>query len=114
MRRSTIRSDSLAWQNCISPSSQSLNRACDGLLKIAAPTTVNELHSVCTANSYIRFVQRFGTVSEPIRYLLRKAVPWIRTSEWERAFKPVKKEIGSNRVLARLDENAPTLLSKDA
>ena len=54
----------------------------DALLKIPATTMRKELHSfLCTAKYYLKFVPRFATVAEPLRYLLRKDSPWGWTSE---------------------------------
>ena len=76
---------------------------------------MKELHSfLCTANYYLKFVPRFANVAEPLRYLLRKDIPWVWTSECEAAFKFIKEEIASNRVLAHFEANVPTLVSTDA
>ena len=47
----------------------------DALLKIQPPSSVKALHSfLCTANYYLKFVPRFATVVELLRYLHRKVI----------------------------------------
>ena len=87
----------------------------DALLKIPAPTAGKERHSfLCTATYYLRFVSPFATIAEQLAYLLRKDIPWVWTSECEAAFKFIKEEIASNRVLCHFAANVPTLVSTDA
>ena len=79
------------------------------------PTTVKALQSFLgSVNQYSRYSPHLAELTEPLRALLAKNVCWTWESAQDKAFKDVKAELASNRVLAQFDVELPTTLTTDA
>ena len=61
-----------------------------------------------------RFIPQFATISEPLRKLTRKGVPFVFGAEQRKAFNVLKQSLAEAATLAYFDKNAPTQVIADA
>ena len=61
-----------------------------------------------------RFIPQFATISEPLRKLTRKGVPFVFGGEQRKAFNVLKQSLTEAATLAYFDKNAPTQVIADA
>ena len=79
------------------------------------PQTTSAVGSFLGLVNYCgRFISDLATVSEPLRRLTKKRVPFIFNSEQKRAFKELKGLLSSATTLAYFDKDAPTQVVADA
>jgi len=68
------------------------------------PTDVSELRGFLGVCTYVRiWVEGFSNITFPLRQLLRKDAEWEWTEECERAFEELKRKIGQDILLKRLE-----------
>lgn len=65
-------------------------------------------------NYYSRFLKNLSGILHPIYNLLKDSVPFNWSKACQKAFDAVKKEIGSDKVLAHFDPTLPLILATDA
>ena len=79
------------------------------------PENMHELRSLLGLVNYIaRFIPGFATISEPLRKLTRKDVPFVFGREQCTAFSVLKKKLTNAMKLAHFDKEAPTKVIADA
>lgn len=79
------------------------------------PTNVDETRSFLgLALYYSRFIPNASTLLHPLNSLLRKNMKFKWSTECENAFKKIKQEIASDRVLTPYNPDLPLTLSTDA
>lgn len=79
------------------------------------PTDVTEVKSFLgLVNYYNRFVPNAAQILHPIYELLEKEKEFVWTQECDNAFKTIKNEIASERVLCHFDPKKPIILATDA
>ena len=79
------------------------------------PTDVATLRSFLgLASYYSRFVPHFSTITEPLRMLTRKDVPFAWTPEVQHAFDKVKEIIANSVTLHLFDPDLPAVIATDA
>ena len=82
---------------------------------LAAPQNVQELQSFLGMVTYCsKFLPNFSTVTEPLRRLLKKNVPWKWGDPQHRAFEELKRLLLSSETLSFFDPDAPTEVMTDA
>lgn len=87
----------------------------DAVLRMTPPTDQKQLiRFLSTANYYLKFVQGFAELCEPLRQLLRKDVVWNWSSDCQHSFDQLKERLISAPVLAHFDISASTYLTCDA
>ena len=70
-------------------------------LEANRPSTPTEVTSfLCMVGFSARFVPNLAAVSEPLRAISRKGVPFVWSSEQDKSFKELKKQLASAPVLA--------------
>lgn len=79
------------------------------------PKCVRDVQSfIGFANFYRRFVKDFSKLSAPMQRLVRKDVPFLWSSECERAFQELKNRFCSAPILMRFDPDKKILVETDA
>ena len=79
------------------------------------PENMHELRSFLGLVNYsARFIPGFATISEPLRKLTRKDVPFVFGREQCTAFSVLKKKLTNAMKLAHFDKEAPTKVIADA
>nr|XP_058952093.1 uncharacterized protein K02A2.6-like [Pocillopora verrucosa] len=79
------------------------------------PATVSEVRSFLgLANYSSRFIPHFATITEPLRSLTRKAVPFHFGPEQKTAFKILKQSMADAGTLAYFNKGAATKVIADA
>lgn len=79
------------------------------------PMDVKQLRSVLGMTGYYRkFIDGYGSISQPLTQLLRKHVPFVWTQETELAFNCLKKALISAPVLALPDFSCTFVIETDA
>ena len=61
-----------------------------------------------------RFISDFSTLSDPLRQLTRKDVPWCWTKQDQETFEKLKSPLTSDCVMEHYDDTKPTQLRVDA
>ncbi|KAI5721049.1 hypothetical protein M8J77_015290 [Diaphorina citri] len=85
------------------------------LVHAPEPTDVNEVRSFLgMVNYYTKFIPHASTLLYPLNSLLKKSTPFKWTEECDRAFKKVKEEIASDKVLITYSSKLPLVLECDA
>ena len=85
------------------------------LAQAREPENVAEVRSFLgLANYSSRFIPQFATLSEPLRRLTKKDVPFVFGAEQKRSFRALKKSLSDTGTLAYFDKNAPTKVIADA
>lgn len=85
------------------------------IVKAPRPTNVDELRSFLGMTAYYsKFIPHASTILQPLNQLLRKNFKFRWTARCEEAFKTVKEEIASDRVLVPFDPALPLTLATDA
>lgn len=85
------------------------------ILEAPAPTDITTLRSALgLTNYYAKFVPNYATVVEPMRYLLRKDIPFVWGTKQQESFGKIKQLIAKCTVLALFDPNLPTIVTTDA
>lgn len=83
--------------------------------EFATPTTVKTLRSFLgLASWYRRFIDKFATVTAPLRHLLKKNARWSWGMEQETAFNDLKRRLSSAPILACPDFTLEFTLQVDA
>lgn len=79
------------------------------------PTEIGTIRSFLgLASYYSRFVPHFSTITEPLRELTRKDVPFAWTPEVQQAFDTVKEVIANSVTLHLFDPDLPVVVATDA
>ena len=65
-------------------------------------------------NQLNKFSPHIAQLSQPLRELLKSNTTWMWTSSHDEAFRKLKDEVSSSRVLAHYDLDAETKISADA
>jgi len=79
------------------------------------PATVSEVRSFLgLANYSSRFIPHFATLTEPLRKLTRKDIPFHFGPEQKAAFESLKQSMAETGTLAYFDKNAATKVIADA
>lgn len=87
----------------------------EGLTKLPAPTSKEQLHSFLGAAGWFRrFVPRFAMLSHPLSALLHKGVPYHWGEKQDRAFHQLTKAIAEATLLHAFSEERTTILRTDA
>ncbi len=66
------------------------------------------------SNFYIKFVPYYADITEPLRKLLRKDMPWSWENEQREAYTKIKNLLCAAPILAHFDPNAETFITMDA
>uniref|UniRef100_A0A3Q3ECH9 ribonuclease H n=1 Tax=Labrus bergylta TaxID=56723 RepID=A0A3Q3ECH9_9LABR len=81
----------------------------------AEPQTVSEVKSLLgMANYCSRFIKDFASISEPLRKMTRKDLPWEWGPEQQAAFQALKNGLTSDTVMSYFDPSKETELVVDA
>ncbi|XP_055931978.1 uncharacterized protein K02A2.6-like [Argiope bruennichi] len=87
----------------------------DAITKVPVPKTVSDLKSFLgLVNYYGKFIPNLSTRVAPFNNLLQKGTKFLWTAECEKAFKALKQEIASDRILCHYDPKLPLVLQTDA
>jgi len=81
----------------------------EAIIKMKPPTTVTKLK-----RWFNKFSPHIAQLSQPLRELLKLNTTWMWTSNHNEAFRKLKGEVSSSRVLSHYDLNAATKISADA
>ncbi|KAI0232301.1 hypothetical protein LSAT2_017370, partial [Lamellibrachia satsuma] len=65
-------------------------------------------------NQLMKFCTNLAEMTHPLRELLKKKNAWLWGQTQQQAFKDLKKELASERVLAMYDTEKETVVSADA
>ena len=85
------------------------------VLEANRPSTPTEVRSFLGMVGFsARFIPNLATVAEPLREIFRKRVPFVWSSEQEKSFQELKKQLASVPVLAYFDKDAHTRVIADA
>ena len=85
------------------------------VLEANRPSTPTEVRSFLGMVGFsARFIPNLAAVSEPLRAISRKGVPFVWRSEQEKSFQELKKQLASAPVLAYFDKDAHTRVIADA
>jgi len=87
----------------------------EAIQNASVPTNKTQVRAfVGLVNYYSRFLENLSEILHPIYNLLKDSVPFNWSKACQRAFDAVKKEIGSDKVLAHFDPTLPLILATDA
>ena len=87
----------------------------DAKLNATQPANIKQVQSFLgAANYYLKSVQRFAEISEPLRRLLRKDEQWVWENEQTEAFERLKQAMTTAPVLAHFDVKCKTIVTTDA
>lgn len=87
----------------------------DSILRIPVPVNQRQLlRFLCTASYYLKFVDGYASLSEPLRCLLRANVDWNWTPECQNSFDEIKRRLTTPPTLAHFDTEAETIVTCDA
>ncbi|GFX44477.1 transposon Tf2-9 polyprotein [Trichonephila clavipes] len=87
----------------------------DAITKVPVPKTVSDLKSFLgLVNYYGKFIPNLSTRVALFNNLLQKGTKFLWTAECEKAFKALKQEIASDRILCHYDPKLPLVLQTDA
>ncbi|GFV49730.1 transposon Tf2-9 polyprotein [Trichonephila clavipes] len=87
----------------------------DAITKVPVPKTVSDLKSFLgLVNYYGKFIPNLSTRVALFNNLLKKGTKFLWTAECEKAFKALKQEIASDRILCHYDPKLPLVLQTDA
>ena len=87
----------------------------EAIREARVPNNAAEVRSFLGLATYCsRFIPDFATVTEPLRLLTRKDIPWRWNSVHQTAFDNLKKLLTDSQVMAHYDPSAPTQLRFDA
>ncbi|GFW22067.1 retrovirus-related Pol polyprotein from transposon 17.6 [Trichonephila clavipes] len=87
----------------------------DAITKVPVPKTVSDLKSFLgLVNYYGKFISNLSTRVALFNNLLQKGTKFLWTTECEKAFKALKQEIASDRILCHYDPKLPLVLQTDA
>ncbi|KAF8768286.1 Transposon Tf2-11 polyprotein like [Argiope bruennichi] len=87
----------------------------DAITKVPVPKTVSDLKSFLgLVNYYGKFIPNLSTRVAPFNNLLQKGTKFLWTAECGKAFKALKQEIASDRILCHYDPKLPLVLQTDA
>lgn len=85
------------------------------ITEMGRPTDIGQVRRFLgMVTYYARFIPDLSTQTTPLRNLLRKNEKFNWTSDCERAFQKLKKELCSDRILVPYDPNLPIVLTCDA
>lgn len=85
------------------------------VLNAPEPKDVSEVRAFLgMVNYYSKFIPEFAKKMEPLYRLLRKDVKFHMSNECQMAYKLLKEEIASERVLVHFDPSKPIVLTTDA
>ena len=85
------------------------------VVEASQPENMHELRSFLGLVNYsARFIPGFATISEPLRKLTRKDVPFVFGREQCTAFCVLKRKLTNAMKLAHFDKEAPTKVIADA
>ncbi len=94
---------------------QPLSSNVDAILRIPVPVEPKQLaRFVSTAVYYLKFVQGFADICDPLRQLLKADAVWNWTPTCQHSFDQLKRCLSSPPVLAHFDVTKPTLVTCDA
>jgi RNase H-like domain found in reverse transcriptase/Integrase zinc binding domain/Integrase core domain/Reverse transcriptase (RNA-dependent DNA polymerase) len=87
----------------------------DAILRMPVPKDQKQLlRFVSTANYYLKFVQGFADLCDPLRQLLKADTPWHWSDQHQQCFQRLKDQLVNAPVLAHFDVNAQTFVTCDA
>ena len=97
--------------NGISPDKTKINT----ITALNAPQNVKELRSFLGMITYCaKFIPNFATITEPLRQLLKKGIPWTWDISHQSAFDTLKRLLLSTTTLAYFNPDAYTEVVADA
>ena len=87
----------------------------NAILKMEPPTNVTELRRFLgMANQLGKFTSQLASLTQPLRELLRAQRQWIWSTEQQKSFEQVKRELTRPTILTAYSPEAPTRVSADA
>lgn len=91
------------------------NERVESVLRAPIPNNISELRAfVGLVNYYSRFIPNYAEKMVPLYGLLQKDNEFVWSSECQRSFEQMKKEVTTDRVLAHFDPSMPIILETDA
>ena len=97
--------------NGLSPDQSKINT----INALEPPTNPTELRSFLGMITYcLKFIPHFATLTEPLRELIKKDVPWTWNFEHQNAYANLKQSLVSSQTLAYFDPEAETEVVTDA
>ncbi|KAK3894880.1 hypothetical protein Pcinc_001376 [Petrolisthes cinctipes] len=86
-----------------------------GIVNMPAPGDLTHLRGfLCTVNFLARYLPKLATVSEPLRQLLKKNVPYVWSDAHEKSFNAVKELVTRAPILRYYDPRIDVVLQCDA
>ncbi|KAK3870572.1 hypothetical protein Pcinc_024210 [Petrolisthes cinctipes] len=86
-----------------------------GIVNMPAPGDLTHLRGfLCTVNFLARYLPKLATVSEPLRQLLKKNVPYVWSDAHEKSFNVVKELVTRAPILRYYDPRIDVVLQCDA
>ncbi|KAK3882515.1 hypothetical protein Pcinc_013114 [Petrolisthes cinctipes] len=86
-----------------------------GIVNMPAPGDLTHLRGfLCTVNFLARYLPKLATVSEPLRQLLKKNVPYVWSDAHEKSFNVVKELVTCAPILRYYDPRIDVVLQCDA
>ena len=87
----------------------------DAVQKMSSPTSLSELRRIMgMLNQLNKFSPKLTELAQPLRELLSPKRAWLWTSAHEEAFRKIKEEVSSPRVLTHYALDKDTKISADA
>ena len=108
--------DWFSWEFfCLKKESALTEERVRALQETREPETVSEVRSFLGLSNYSsRFIPHFATITEPLRKLTRKDVPFHFGPEQKASFESLKQSMAEAGTLAYFDKRASTKVVADA
>ena len=98
-------------KDCVSPDPKQIS----ALANSTTPTTPSEVRSLLgMANFSAQFIPNFATITEPLRMLTHKNIPFTWGDEQENAYQTLKTALISKPVMSYFDPGKETVILVDA
>ena len=87
----------------------------EAIINLQSPSSVTEVRSLLGMLNYCsRFIPAYATLTQPLRELTQKDIPWEWTDRHEHALEQLKNALVEAPVTAYFDPDKPTEISVDA
>ena len=87
----------------------------EAIQQFTAPENIHELRSFLGLAVYCsRFLQGFATLTQPLRELTKRGVPWVWNNTHQKAFDAIKAAISKDCIMAYYNPQLETQLTVDA